>query len=89
MPDYAQVPTLAACGGEKPYRNNGLATANGRNKRDDIALHFKSDIDSFYYPRRIWHMNALIFIWFGGSSAGREYLLSSPLIAALQERNYA
>ncbi|MEZ5539036.1 MAG: AMP-binding protein [Pseudomonadales bacterium] len=47
LPDYAQVKKLL----RTPTAfssNNGLATSNGRNKRDDIALHFKTGIDSFY-----------------------------------------
>lgn len=47
LPDYAQVRHWLRAA-EAFTASNGLATANGRNKRDDIALHFKSDIDSFY-----------------------------------------
>ena len=47
LPDYAQCRHVLRAT-EAFTRNNNLATANGRNRRDNIAAHYKILIDSLY-----------------------------------------
>jgi long-chain acyl-CoA synthetase len=54
LPDYARVKRYVRAA--EPFSPvSGLATSNGRNKRDAIARHYQSEIESLYQTGEVTH----------------------------------